>query len=77
MFHSSSIFYKGTRVSSTAETSYEGGSVKIQYFCYVMPSEGFPRLKEDQMCWYIGTLALGLSVLYLLLRIPILTATET
>lgn len=31
----------------------ERGSVKIQYFGYVMPNEGFPRPKEDQMCWYI------------------------
>jgi hypothetical protein len=55
----------------------ERASVKIQYFGYVMPNEGFPRPKEDQMCWYIGTLALGLPVLYLLLRTPMLTATET
>lgn len=56
----------------------ERGSVKTQYFGYVLPNEGFPRpKKKDQMCWYIGTLALGRPILYLLLATPMLTAFET
>jgi hypothetical protein len=40
----------------------ERGSVKTQYFGYVLPNEGFPKpKKEDQMCWYIGTLVLERS----------------
>ena len=31
------------------------GSVKIQYFGYVLQHEGIPKPKpENQMCWYIG-----------------------
>lgn len=56
----------------------EKGLVKNQYFGYVLPNEGFPRPKrEDQMCWYIGTPALGLPILYVLLRTPTLMAFET
>ena len=55
----------------------ERGSVKTQYFGYVIPNEGFPGPKRgDQMCWYIGTLAFGLSILYLLLSTSMLTAFE-
>jgi hypothetical protein len=36
-----------------AETN---GLVKVQYFGYVLPNEGFPAPKpENQMCWYLGT----------------------
>ena len=43
----------------------EKGLVKTQHFGYVLPNEGFPRPKrEDQMCWYIGTPALKLLILY-------------
>src|SRR5579871_6656878 len=57
----------------------ERGSVKVQYFGYVMPNEGFPKpKKKDKMCWYIGTLELGRPSLYFqfFLSIPMLTAFE-
>lgn len=44
-----------TAFATLRQAVTDKGSVKRQYFGYVLQNEGFPGPKpKDQICWYIG-----------------------